>query len=124
MIADNKSGKLGEIYTAKYLADKGYNVLETNYKTSFAEIDIIAKDEAGTLCFIEVKTRKNKNYGYGADFIFKSKIHKMVMGAKSYLARVNFSGDIRFDIIEVYGCVSQSGFLVNEINHIKNAFET
>ena len=90
MRSDNKSGRLGEIYAAKYLAKKGYNILETNYKTSFSEIDIIAKDKSGTLCFIEVKTRKNKNYGYGADFIFKSKIEKMILGAKSYIAKNNF----------------------------------
>lgn len=123
MRGDNKSGKLGEIYAAKYLTKNGYNVLETNYKTSYAEIDIIAKDTSGTLCFIEVKTRKNKNYGFGTDFIFKSKIQKMILGAKSYLASTGFSGDIRFDIIEVYGYVRQSGFAVDEINHIKNAFD-
>ena len=123
MKGENKSGKLGEIYAAKYLAENGYNILETNYKTSFAEIDIIAKDKSGTLCFIEVKTRKNKNYGYGSDFIFKSKIEKMILGAKSYIAKNNFSGDIRFDIIEVYGYVLGSGFAVDEINHIKNAFD-
>ncbi|MBO7288648.1 MAG: YraN family protein, partial [Clostridia bacterium] len=86
MRGDNNSGRLGEIHAAKYLAKSGYNVLATNYKTSFAEIDIIAKDKSGTLCFIEVKTRKNKHYGYGADFIFKSKIEKMILGAKSYIA--------------------------------------
>ncbi|MBO7288682.1 MAG: YraN family protein [Clostridia bacterium] len=123
MRGDNNSGRLGEIHAAKYLADNGYNVLETNYKTSFSEIDIIAKDKSGTLCFIEVKTRKNKNYGYGADFIFKSKIQKMILGAKSYIALSKFSGDIRFDIIEVYGYALRSGFVVDEINHIKNAFD-
>ncbi len=122
-MSENKSGKLGEIYAAKYLAKNGYNILETNYKTSFAEIDIIAKDKSDTLCFIEVKTRKSKNYGYGADFIFKSKIEKMILGAKSYIAKNNFSGDIRFDIIEVYGYALGSGFAVDEINHIKNAFQ-
>ena len=123
MRGDNKSGRLGEIYAAKYLADNGYNILETNYKTSFAEIDIIAEDESGTLCFIEVKTRKNKNYGFGTDFIFKSKIQKIILGAKSYLASTGFSGDIRFDVIEVYGYALTSGFAAEEINHIKNAFD-
>ena len=124
MRGDNKSGRLGEIYAAKYLADNGYNILETNYKTPFSEIDIIAKEKSGTLCFIEVKTRKNKNYGYGADFIFKSKMQKMILGAKSYIAGKKNLDDIRFDIIEVYGYALQSGFVVDEINHIKNAFDT
>ena len=123
MRGDNKTGKLGESYAAKYLSQKGYEILETNYKTPFAEIDIVAKDTDGTICFVEVKTRKNKNYGYGTDFIFKSKIHKMILGARSYMVKHNVTSDVRFDIIEVYGNILPSGFSVDEINHIKNAFD-
>lgn len=122
MSADNKSGKLGEIYAAKYLAKNGYNILLTNYKTRFSEIDIIARDTDGTLCFVEVKTRKNKLHGHGTDFIFKSKTEKMVLGARSYMASKNINSDIRFDIIEIYGEIMPSGFDVYELNHIKNAF--
>lgn len=124
MRGNNKSGKLGEVYAAKHLAENGYIILETNFKTCVAEIDIIAKDTDGTLCFIEVKTRKNKNYGYGTDFIFKSKIEKMILGARSYLAAHSVSNDIRFDIIEIYGEILPSGFVVREFNHIKNAFDS
>lgn len=123
MRGDNKTGKLGESYAAKYLAQNGYKILEMNYKCPMAEIDIIAKDGDGTLCFVEVKTRKNKNYGYCADFIFKSKIDKMILGARSYMARHNVTSAVRFDIIEVYGKILYSGFSVDEINHIKNAFD-
>ena len=117
------SGKKGENEAICFLKKSGYKILERNYLKPYGEIDIIAKDKSGTLCFIEVKTRKNKNYGYGADFIFKSKIEKMILGAKSYIAKNNFSSDIRFDIIEVYGYSLGSGFAVDEINHIKNAFD-
>lgn len=123
MSADNKSGKLGEIYAAKKLADEGYTILYTNYKTRFAEIDIIAMDESSdTLCFIEVKTRKSRAFGAGADFIFKSKIDKIILGARSYIASKNVTCDIRFDVIEVYGEILPLGFAVSEFNHIKNAF--
>ena len=120
---DNKSGKLGEVYAAKYLAENGYDILETNYKNHIAEIDIIARDKSGALCFVEVKTRKNKSHGFGTDFIFKSKIQKMVLGARSYLVGKQMDCDIRFDVIEIYGEILPSGFSVSEINHIKNAFE-
>ena len=124
MSSDNKSGKLGEIYASGYLAKNGYTILETNYRTSFAEVDIVAMDNScNTLCFIEVKTRKNKLYGRGADFIFKSKIQKMILGARSYTAAKNIKSDIRFDVIEVYGTILPGGFSVSELNHIKNAFD-
>ncbi len=123
MKSDNKSGKLGEIYASKRLAQMGYTILSTNYRTPFSEIDIIAMDEScDTLCFIEVKTRKSKAFGAGSDFIFKSKIEKMMLGARSYIASKNVTCDIRFDVIEVYGELLPSGFAVSEFNHIKNAF--
>lgn len=123
MKPNNKSGKFGEIYAAKYLAKNGYEVVDTNYRTRLAEIDIIARDADGTLCFVEVKTRKDKLHGYGSDFIFKSKIDKMVLGARSYIASKNVTSAVRFDVIEVYGQILPSGFAVSELNHIKNAFD-
>lgn len=124
MSSDNKSGKLGEMYASDYLAKNGYTILETNYRTSFAEIDIIAMDNScNTLCFVEVKTRRNKLHGTGADFIFNSKIKKMILGARAYTATKNNRCDIRFDVIVVYGTILSNGFSVSELNHIKNAFD-
>ncbi len=123
MKTDNKTGRLGEVYAAKRLSQNGYTILYTNYKTSFAEIDIIAREDlTDTLCFIEVKTRKSKAFGLGSDYIFKSKIDKIILGARSYLAARDTDSDIRFDVIEVYGEILSSGFAVSEFNHIKNAF--
>ena len=49
-------GKKGENIACRFLQTKNYNILFRNYKSSYGEIDIIARN--GTiLCFIEVKTR-------------------------------------------------------------------
>ena len=122
MIAKNVSGKYGEYYAAKYMSEHGYKILHRNYKCRIAEIDIIALD-GNTLCFAEVKTRKDKLHGYGSDFVNKAKIEKLVLGARSYIASHKVTNDIRFDVVEVYGRVMQSGFAVSEINIIKNAFD-
>ncbi len=121
MIAKNISGMLGERSAAEHLEKNGYEIIRRNYKNRISEIDIIAKD-GDTLCFIEVKTRKNKNFGTGAEFVNREKIHKMILGARSYIQAHNVSCDVRFDVVEVYGEVMQSGFRVSEINIIKNAF--
>jgi len=122
MSAKNESGRYGEAYAAKYLNDHGYRILQRNYKCKIAEIDIVALD-GDTLCFIEVKTRANKLHGYGAEFVNRAKIKKLTLGARSYIAAHNAANDIRFDVVEVYGRVMQSGFAVSEINVIKNAFD-
>lgn len=49
-------GQKGEILARKYLKDNGYELIAANYKSSYPEIDIIAKDKSN-LIFIEVKTR-------------------------------------------------------------------
>jgi hypothetical protein len=46
-----------------------------------------------------------------------------VLGARSYIHQYGINAPVRFDIVEVYGDVMQSGFCVSEINIIKNAFD-
>ncbi|MBQ4527664.1 MAG: YraN family protein [Clostridia bacterium] len=121
MSAKNISGKFGEMYASKYLEQNGYKIIRRNYKTRFSEIDIVAKD-GEVLCFVEVKTRKNKEFGLGLEAVDSNKRDKMILGARSYMASYSPSCDIRFDVVEVYGEVLHSGFLVSEVNLIKNAF--
>jgi len=49
-------GKIGEDLACKYLVDKGYRLLQRNYRKPWGEIDIIAKSPEKTLVFVEVKT--------------------------------------------------------------------
>ncbi|MDZ7319254.1 MAG: YraN family protein, partial [candidate division KSB1 bacterium] len=46
-------GKLGENLAAKFLEEKGYHILERNYRYGHGELDIIAEKD-GMLIFIEV----------------------------------------------------------------------
>ncbi len=61
-------GKLGEDLACKYLVEKGFKVVERNFKKPWGELDIIAVAPDKTLVFVEVKTmstefRKNKSLG-------------------------------------------------------------
>lgn len=56
---DNISiGKLGEDLAYEYLVNKGYQILDRNYRKPWGEIDIIGQAKDGTLVFFEVKTLK------------------------------------------------------------------
>lgn len=121
MSAKNISGKYGEVYAQKHLKENGYEILKLNYKTKISEIDIIAKD-GDTLCFVEVKTRKSKDFGGGYEAVDQFKRNKMILGARSYLAFHQNDCDIRFDVVEVYGEINADGFRVSQINVLKNAF--
>ena len=122
MSVKNIAGKLGEQKACDFLKQSGYCIIHRNYKTRISEIDIIASD-GDCLCFIEVKTRKDKSFGTGADAVNYAKKEKMIIGANSYITYEKRFKKFRFDVVEVYGEVHESGFAVKEINIIKNAFE-
>jgi putative endonuclease len=56
MTQKSEIGKKGEEIAAKYIINRGYKILQLNYRQKFGEIDIIAKAPDRTLVFIEVKT--------------------------------------------------------------------
>ena len=122
MSGKNISGRLGEEAAAKYLAQNGYKIIKRNYKSRNSEIDIVATDD-NILCFVEVKTRRSKDFGYAAEAVDFHKRQKMILGAKCFLASHRINMPLRFDVVEVYGNIRSSGFDVSEINIIKNAFE-
>lgn len=111
------SGKAGENEAVKYLKKKGYKILETNYRKTYGEIDIIAK-QGENIAFVEVKTRKNDAYGTPAEFVTPSKQKKIIKTAYTYIQEQDLDANFTFDIIEVY----LDGRKVKNINHIKNAF--
>ena len=52
-----KFGDIGEKIAARWLENRGFNILDKNYLKKWGEIDIVAKS-GGVLRFIEVKTVK------------------------------------------------------------------
>lgn len=106
-------GKKYEQAAVDYLIKLNYKIIEQNFKLlPIGEIDIIAKDKK-TIVFIEVKYRKNKNFGIPSEFVNKSKQNKVTRTALCYIKKNKINADIRFDVISI---------CENEIEHIKNAF--
>ena len=115
------TGQQGEVAAATYLEKLGYVILKTNYRIRTGEIDIIAKTpEKNFVVFIEVKARKNSNYGLASEAVDIRKQRKIINTALSYIQEESESlKDVtfRFDVIEVYKRDN-----VLECNHIINAF--
>lgn len=118
----NSTGSAGEKAACAFLEKKGFKIAEKNYNCKIAEIDIIAYDIDRTLCFIEVKTRKNADYGRPYEFVNSRKQHKMKLGAQCYIKGKNIDCEIRFDIVEVYAHILDNTVKITGINHIENAF--
>ena len=114
-----KIGRIGEDAAARYLMKKGYLICERNYRLRFGELDIIAMSEDGCTVFVEVKTRKNYDFGYASEFVNRKKQQKLRRAAELYAGRDIY---MRFDIIEVYYEISDDRIFIKEINHIEDAF--
>lgn len=109
-------GVWGESVICKHLEDKGFNVLQVNYKKTFSEIDIIAKFN-DLIVFVEVKSRRKKYFNNSAVITF-SKMRKILRGAKAYMLENNLSGfSYRFDVAIIEG--DEYNY---DINYIANAF--
>ena len=57
-----KRGNEGEQYAADFLAKKGFEIVERNYRYRHSEIDLIVK-KSNWLIFVEVKTRNSYSFG-------------------------------------------------------------
>ena len=109
-----QTGTYGENLACEYLSENGYTILKRNYRAANGEIDIIAKI-GGKLCFVEVKTRKNTDYGYQAEAVTYQKQQKIIHTARAFIAQFSDYEEISFDVCEVY---TES----KKINYISNAF--
>ncbi len=65
MTPKNQLGKLGEDLACGYLVDKGYKIIERNFRKPWGELDIIAKSPDKTLVFVEVKTMRKFGNEFG-----------------------------------------------------------
>jgi len=84
----------------KYLENLKYKILTTNFRTSFGEIDIIAKQNE-TVIFIEVKYRKSSHVGTPQEAVTSKKQQRIINSALVYIKQNNIKKDIRFDIASV-----------------------
>lgn len=111
----NESGKIGEALAVKFLQEKNYKIIETNFKIFEGEIDIIAFDKKeNELVFIEVKTRKNDNFGAPEEFVNTSKLRKIKKAVFTYLSK-NPHEYFRIDVISI---IYKNGDY--SINHLEN----
>ena len=116
MSTNIRKGKIGEDLARKHLIEKGYKILETNYRNKIGEIDIIALHR-NILVFIEVKTRTSISYGYAFEAVNRHKQDKIINTSLGYIKYRNLKDiQYRYDIIEVY-LTKKPG-----IRHIKDAF--
>lgn len=100
-----------------YLVEHGYLIVDRNFHGGrFDELDIVAKDPQGYLCFVEVKYRKTDLHGGSEGSVDRKKIKNICHCALYYMSSKRISTDtpVRFDVIFIIG---------DDIQLVKNAFD-
>jgi len=111
-----KKGKEAEMLAGEMLEQKGFRILERNFRYKHCEIDLIALKE-NWLVFIEVKMRSSSNFGHPEIFVNRSKRSHVRFASKHYIFSRNWNGNIRFDVVAITKKLSG-----HEIIHIEDAF--
>ncbi|HSN93986.1 MAG TPA: YraN family protein [Anaerolineaceae bacterium] len=93
-------GRQGEDLAANYLVEKGYKILQRNYRAGHQEVDIIASQD-GLLHFVEVKTRRTTQFGLGEDAMHNKKIYRLLQAIDAYLGNSEGDTEYQLDLIVV-----------------------
>ena len=113
------AGNRGEAEAAKYLRKKGYTLLASQWRCRFGELDIVARDNQGTICFVEVKLRGAGSIAAPREFVDGRKQARLRAAAAAYLSVHEMDAPARFDVAEV--TVESNGKL--RVEYLESAFE-
>jgi len=98
--ASNTRGVQAEQQALVFLQKQGLLLICQNFYCRFGEIDLIMSDQ-GTLVFIEVRYRKNQDFGGATASITPQKQRKLIKTAKHYLSQLDDEPYCRFDVIAI-----------------------
>ncbi len=115
MINKRDIGKNYESIAADYLRKKNFVILDMNFQTRSAEIDIVARDKE-YLVFVEVKYRKDLSHGDPLEAVTRTKQQRIRRASLFYMKVNGYNPEItsiRYDVIGIRG---------GEITHIEAAF--
>jgi putative endonuclease len=120
-VSDNPKDQLaraGEEEAVLLLREKGYVILQQNIRMPAGELDIVARN-GSALVFLEVKTRRTKEFSEPSETVNAVKRQRQMVIAQQFLSICHITDiPIRFDIISVVWPVDAPP----NIQHIENAF--
>ena len=111
-------GKFGERVARRFLKNRSYKIIDTNYRTPFGEIDMVVCKE-GSFIFVEVKTRRSLNFGLPEEALRNKKKASMIKAARFYIKRHNiYNCNVMLGVVAI---ITKDGQIL-DIKFIENAF--
>jgi putative endonuclease len=93
-------GRYGEDLAARYLADKGYQILAQNWRCEAGELDLVAQD-GDCLALVEVRARRGRALGSPEESVTAAKQARLAELAEAYVQANDWRGDYRVDLIAI-----------------------
>ena len=116
--ARRRLGQWGEKVAALHLEAQGLTILERNWRCRDGEIDLVAQD-GETVVFVEVKTRRGRDYGAPEEALTPYKAQKLMTLGQQYMAARDLDDvDWRIDLVAVE---LDGGGKLLRCDHIPNA---
>jgi putative endonuclease len=113
-----QKGRRAEEAACAFLQDKGFHLLQQNYRCYYGEIDLIMQD-GEDIVFVEVRSRSRTDYGHAGESINKNKQMKLVKTATHFLQKKGclYKVNSRFDVIAIHVAAGNM-----QLEWFKNAF--
>jgi putative endonuclease len=103
-------GRYGEDLAAAWYEERGYRILERNWRCREGEIDLVCASESlgrrAVLVVVEVKARTTASHGHPLEAVTPAKQRRLRRLAGAYLRsrpRRVFYDHVRFDVAAVTG---------------------
>ncbi|MBI1908044.1 YraN family protein [Candidatus Uhrbacteria bacterium] len=94
-------GDNAEALAARHLEGKGMRILARQYKTTFGEIDLVARD-GDEVVFVEVKARRSNDFGYPEEAVTRTKLEKIMRAGEWYLRSTHREdAPYRIDVVAI-----------------------
>ena len=110
------TGNKGEELAVIYLSQRGYTIIERNWRFRHAEVDIITSKN-NRLHFFEIKTRTTDKYGKPEESMSHKKMNMLKIAAEEYQYRNMQWKYLQFDVlaITVMTGVATEYFLIEDV---------
>ena len=116
MSTTREAGDRGEAMAAEYLRENGYEILASQFRCRFGEIDIIASDRHYVV-FVEVKTRSSCDCGMPAEAVDEAKRDRYERIAALFLQGFDVVDvPVRFDIVSIVAISPDRAMIRHHIN--------
>lgn len=101
------TGDAAEWLALQYLQRQGLVLVTRNYRVAGGpharggEVDLIVRDAAGTLIFVEVRSRAGTSHGGASASVTSRKQRRVVLAARHFLLRYRELPPCRFDVVAI-----------------------